>query len=134
DLQAHGKGVRFLLVEHVDRIAARPRDDARTRRFAVALRADRIADHLVGGLGEAVELADVEIDPAQRIVLRLLRDQHDLRLDDAGVADHAAPRLYDRLGDAIAEMLRERTEDRIAIDFHGRHALEIFGREAAAEI
>src|SRR5947209_7293751 len=78
--------------------------------------ADGVADHLVHRLGEAVELADIEIDPALRLAARLLRNQHDLRLDNPGVADHAAAGLDDRLRDAVAEMPAQRAKDRAAID------------------
>ena len=93
-----------------------------------------IADRLVHGLGQPAELADVEIDPAQGIVLLLARDQHDLGLDDAGVADHAAAGLDDGLGDAVAEVLAQRRGDRPPIGLHHRNLLQVLGREAAAEI
>ena len=104
-------------------------------RVPVPRGADRVADRLVHGLGEAAELADVEVDPSDLVGIRgLLRHQHHLGLDQAGIADHAAARLDDRLGDLVAEMLGQAPEDRLAVALHARHRLEVLGREAAAEI
>ena len=61
-----------------------------TGRAALGGCPDAVFDALVHGLGEAVELADVEIDPAL-VIVRLLRNQHHLALDDAGVADDERP-------------------------------------------
>ena len=106
DRQRDRQVVGRLLVEHV---GANRRSDRRPRTgvFAspVVRRARRIADRLVHRLGETAELADVEVDPAQLVLVALLGDQHDLRLDDAGVADHAAARLDDGLRNAVAEVL-----------------------------
>src|SRR5262249_59909431 len=118
----------------VDGIAGRPGDDARRELGAVSRRADWIADHLVDGLGEAVEFADVEIDPARRIVRRLARDQHDFRLDDTGVADEAAARLDDRLWNGVAETLAQRAEDRAPVGLELRRLAQVARREAAAEV
>src|SRR6476620_10993027 len=101
---------------------------------ASAQGADRIADRFVHRLGEAAELADVEVDPAHVIVLALLGDEHDLGLDHAGIADHAAARLDDGLWDAVAEMPPQRAEDRRAVGLHRRHVLEVLGRKSAAQI
>ena len=68
--------------------------------------ADRIADRLVDGLGQAMELADVEIDPAHLVLGRALGDQHHLGLDHAGIADEAAARLDDGLRNGVAKCLR----------------------------
>jgi hypothetical protein len=97
-------------------------------------RADRIADHLVHRFGEAIELADIEVDPATAVALRLARDEHNLGLNDPRVADHAAPWLDDRLGDAVAKMAPKRAKDGLPISFDRWHVLEIARREAAAEI
>src|SRR4029077_19351051 len=64
----------------------------------------------------------------------LLCDEYHLGLDDPGIADHAASRLDDRFGNRIAEVLAQRAEDRRAVSFHRRHVLQVFGREAAAEV
>src|SRR5436853_484089 len=50
--------------------------------------ADRIADRLVHRLGEAADLADVEIDPADLVLVALPGDQADFGLNDAGGPDH----------------------------------------------
>src|SRR5690348_2608924 len=51
-----------LLVKDVGAVAGRPGEYHRPGRAAVARRRDRILDALVHGLGQAAELADVEID------------------------------------------------------------------------
>src|SRR5205823_10072088 len=101
---------------------------------AVMGRADGIANRLVHRLGEPAELADIEIDPPHIVLVALLRDQNDLRLDDAGVADHAAARLDDGLRDLVAEVLAQRAEDRPAVLHDRRHVLEVLGRESAAHV
>src|SRR5262245_41478944 len=60
DLKTDRQHVWLLLVEHVDRVAGRTRQNARGGLAAVARRPDRVADRLVNGLGEPAELADVE--------------------------------------------------------------------------
>src|SRR5437899_11764911 len=97
-------------------------------------RADGVADRLVHRLGEAAELADVEIHPAHLVLVALLRDQNDFGLDDPGISDHAAARLDDRFRDLVAEMLAQRTEDRSAVLHDRRNVLEVPGRETAAPV
>src|SRR5581483_11131843 len=101
DLQVHRQAIGGLLVEDVGAVAGRAGEHDRAGRRAVARRRDRVLDALVHGLGEAAELADIEIDPAALVLEVLLRDQHHLGLDDAGIADQAAPGLDDDLGDLV---------------------------------
>src|ERR1700730_17185350 len=133
DLEADGL-VGLLLIKHVRRITGRAGKHAGRERASIVWRADGITDRLVHGLGEAAELADVEIDPAHVITLALLRNEHDLGLDHAGIADEPASRLDDGLRDTIAEMLAQRAKDRAAIGLHRRYLLEVPGGKAAAEI
>ena len=81
-----------------------------------------------------MELADIEIDPAHLVLGGTLGDQHHLGLDHAGIADQAAPRLHDGLGDLVAEMPAQRAEDRLAVALELRRLAQIFRRKAAAEI
>jgi hypothetical protein len=60
--------------------------------------AKAVLDRLVHGLGEAAELANVEIDPARGVLVATLRDQDDLALQNPGVADDGAARLDGGLG------------------------------------
>ena len=69
-----------------------------------------------------------------RVVIRLLRDENDFRLDDTGIADHATARLDDRARDVVAEMLAECCEDRLTIGFRRRHVAQVLRREAAAHV
>src|SRR6266581_3916457 len=55
DLEADWQSVGFSFVHDVGRIAGRSRDHAWGELVAVTRRADRIADRLVHGLGEAAE-------------------------------------------------------------------------------
>jgi len=126
--------VRLLLVHHIDRVAGRTGKHAGAEPVAVARRLDRIPDRLVHRLGEPAELADVQVDPAQLVLLGLLRHEHDFRLDHAGIADHAAARLDDGLRDRVAEMLAQRPEDRTAVVLHRRHVADVLGGKPAAEI
>src|SRR3546814_8693153 len=107
DLQRQRQQIGCLLVEHVGRIAGRPGQHAGAGLAAVAPAADRVADCLVHGLGEAAELADVEEDPARVLGGILARDEHHLGLQDAGGADHAATRLDDGLGQRSEEHTSE---------------------------
>src|SRR5205823_7862828 len=95
---------------------------------------DRVTDRFFDRLGEAVKLADVEIDPAHWVFGRALGDQHHFGLDDAGVADETAPRLDDGFRNAVAEVAAQGTEDRLAIGIELRRLARVTRREAAAEI
>src|SRR4051812_40651087 len=95
DLERNRQRVRYLLVKHVGRVAGRPREHARRHLRAVMGCADGVADRPVHRLGEAAELADVEVNPAHVVLVALLGNQNDFGLDDAGVADHAPTRLDD---------------------------------------
>src|SRR5215510_7385338 len=134
DLQADREHVGLLLVQDVGGVAGRSRQHAGCQGVAVPRGADWIANRLVHGLGETAETADVEIDPTDIVFLALIGYKHDLSLNGAGTADHAAARLDDRLRDAVAEMLAQRLEDGRAVGFHRRHVLQVLGREAAAEV
>src|SRR5439155_16509213 len=116
------------------RVTGRAGDDAGRGLVAVVRGPDRVADRLVDGLGEAVKLADVEIDPAHLVLGAAPGDQYDLGLDHAGVADEPAARLHNGLRDGIAKMPPQRAEDGFAVGFELRSLAHIAGREAAAEI
>src|SRR6202035_5945326 len=90
-------------------------DDARRGLVAIFRGADRIADRFADGLGETVEFADVEIDPAHLVLGAALGDQHHFGLDDAGIADQAAARLDDGVRQIVAKVLAQRLEDRLAV-------------------
>src|SRR5262249_9812962 len=126
--------VRRLLVEHVDRVAGRAGNDARRGLVAIMRGADRVADRLADGLGEAVELADVEIDPADLVFRTALGDQHHFGLDDAGIADQATARLDECVRQIVAEVLAQGLEDRLTVGFELWRFAHIARRKAAAEI
>src|SRR5439155_22866850 len=117
----------------VGAVAGRTGDHGRTNHSA-ARRLDAVLDALVHRLGEAGELADVEIDPALLLVIALLRNQHDLALDDPGIADDRAARLDDDLRQFLAEMAGERRHDGGGIARHAGNALIVARRKAAADI
>src|SRR4051794_16801080 len=91
DLERDRQRIRRLLVQHVHRIAGRACEDARRHLRAVVRGTNRVADRLVHGLGEAAELADVEIDPARIVLVALLRDQHHFGLDDPRIPTMPRP-------------------------------------------
>src|SRR5262245_1899426 len=64
DGERHRQVIERLLVEHVGGIAGRPRDHARRLLIVIPPGEDRIADGFLHRLGEAAELADIEIDPS----------------------------------------------------------------------
>ncbi|ENN87458.1 hypothetical protein RHSP_28371 [Rhizobium freirei PRF 81] len=134
DGERHRQRIEVLLVEHVGRIAGRTGNDAGLHLVAVAHRADRVADRLVHGFGETAELADVEEDPASGVVVRFLGNQDDFGLDHAGIADHAAARLDDRVRDLVAEMGAQRRKDRLTIGFGRGNITQILGWETAAHV
>src|SRR5437868_7330710 len=70
-LQRQRQLVLGLLVEDVGRIAGRAGQHDRAETGAVARGAQAVLDALVHGLGQAGELADVEVDPALALVGRL---------------------------------------------------------------
>src|SRR5262249_29512090 len=89
---------------------------------------------LIDGLGETVEFADVEIDPAYLVLRAALGDQHDLGLDHAGIADQAAAGLDDGFRNRVAEVAAQGAEDRLAVALELRRLAQILRREAAAEV
>src|SRR5207244_825365 len=101
---------------------------------AVTGRENAIADRLVHGFGQAMELADVEIDPAARIASALFRNEHDLALDDAGIADNAAAGLDDDIRQGHAETSSHGFADRLAVGFERRNLAVIARRKPAADI
>ncbi len=88
----------------------------------------------LGRLGEAAELADVEVDPAHLVLGRALGDQHHLGLDDPGVADQRPAGLDDGLRYGVAEMFAQRAEDGPPVGFELGRLAHVLGREAAAEV
>jgi hypothetical protein len=75
-----------------------------------------------------------EIDPTPVVAAAFFGNQHDLALDDAGIADQRAPRLDDDLGQVVAEMACDRRHHRLGIALHSRHLAAVMRREAAADI
>src|SRR6476646_8482651 len=134
DLERHRKRIRALLVQHVGAVAGRAGEHARGHVRAVMRGADGVTDRLVHGLGQTAELADVQVHPAHLVLVALLRDEHDLGFDDAGVAHHAATRLDDGLRNLVAEVLAQRAEDRAAVGHDRRHVLQVLGRETPAHV
>src|SRR5262249_12436103 len=134
DRERNRQWIWRLLVEHIDRIAGRAGNDARRGFVAIMWRADRITDRLADGLGETVELADVEIDPTDLVFRVALCDQHHFGLDDAGIADQAAAGLDECIRQVIAKVLAQRLEDRLAVGFELRRLAHIARRKPAAEI
>ena len=123
-----------VLVEHVGLVAGRPRQHDRAAFRSVALRGDAVLDRLVHGLDQAAELADIQINPAFLVPVALLRDQHDLALDEAGVAHQRPARLDDQVGHPVAEMAPGGRHQRLHMVFGVRPVLAGAGRKAAADI
>src|SRR5215471_57528 len=101
DLEVEWQLVLGLLVEDIGSVAGGTREHRRPHCPAVAGCADPVFNALVHGLGEAVELAHVEIDPALVLVVALARDQHHLALDHASIADDRAAGLHHELGQVV---------------------------------
>ena len=94
---------------------------------------DAVFDALTDRLGETVELADIEIDPALAAIA-LVGDQHDLALDQPGIADQRAARLDDDLGQLVAEMMGQCRRHGPGIFRHVRHPAAIARWKAPADI
>src|ERR1700734_720909 len=75
NLKRNRQQIWLLLVQDVDRVATRPRDDAGAERVVVKIRADRVADHFVLRFGKAIEPSDVEEDPTLLVVLRFRSEE-----------------------------------------------------------
>src|ERR1051325_1707978 len=133
DLQLQWQPVFGALVEDVGAVAGRAGNDDRALGAAAPARLDAVFDALAHRLGEAVELADVEIDPAS-VAIALVGDQHDLALDNPGIADQRAARLDDDLGQIVAEMPGQRIGHRLGIARDPGDFTLVMRREAAADI
>ena len=86
-------------------------------------RGDAILDRLAFGFRQAAEAADIQIDPAHRVVRFALADQHDLGRHQAGIADDETARLDHHLGQIVAEMLGHRGHDGVAELVDLRHVV-----------
>src|SRR5262249_20255384 len=86
------------------------------------------------GFRKPVELADIEIDPAQLVLGRAFGNQDHLGLDDAGIADEAPARFHDGLRYGVAEVPAQRPEYGAAIRFELGGLAHIAGGKPAAEI
>ena len=78
-------------------------------------RADRIADRLVDRLGETVELADVEIDPAHLVLGDAWRSARLRSRCTPALPTRPRPGSMMVSGMRVAEMLAQRAEDRLAV-------------------
>src|SRR3954447_16179978 len=107
-----------MLVEDVGAVTGRAGENDWQRWSGTARRLDAVFDAFAHRLGQPVELADIEINPALAAAVALVGDQNDLALDRAGVADQRAARLDDDFRQMVAEMPGQRVGDglRVALD------------------
>src|SRR5690348_7020029 len=96
DGEAEWQLVLGLLIKNVGTVAGRAGQDYRTRGPAAPRRFDAVFDAFADRLGQPVELADIEIDPALATIA-FVGDQHDFALDQPGIADQGTARLDDDL-------------------------------------
>src|ERR1700729_835754 len=87
DAQIRRKLVAALVVEDVGAVTRWASQDHWFQPPGPARRPDAVPDRLFERLGKSVEHADIQVDPASLVISGAARDQYDLRLDQAGLAD-----------------------------------------------
>src|SRR5437764_7726386 len=90
DLKPERQLIFGLLVQDIGTVAGRPGEDHRPRRPAPPRGLDAEFDPLADCLGEAVELAAIELDPPLA-AFALVADQPALPLDRPAIATHQPP-------------------------------------------
>src|SRR5712671_1835722 len=133
DFEAERQPVLGVLVKNIGAVAGRPGQDYRSQRPGAPGRLDAVFDALPDRLGEAVELADIEINPALAAIA-LVGDQHHLALDQPGVADQGAAGLDDDFRQIVAEMPGQRRRHRLGVLLDSRDRAAVARRKAAADI
>ena len=91
-------------------------------------------DTLVERLLEAVVKACTEINPTLTLMRRFLRDQHDFRGQQPGIADEISARFGQQPRSRTPEFTGERHLDRLGIDRERRDRSAKMGRQSTAEI
>ena len=92
-------------------------------------------DTLVERLLEAVVKACTEINPTLTLMRRFLRDQHDFRAQQRGIADGVSAGWFGQQPRSrTSEFTGEGRLDRLGIDREPRDQSAIMGRQSTAEI
>lgn len=89
---------------------------------------------LVERLVEAVVKARTEINPTLTLMRRFLRDQHDFRAQQPGIADEVSAGFGQQPRSRTSEFTGERRLDRLGIDRERRDRSAKMGRQSTAEI
>ena len=110
DSQISWKLVAGPVVEDVRAVTRWAGEDDRLQRPVLAGDRDAVTDGLLERLGEPVEHADVQIDPASLVIGGAAGDQHDLGLDQSGFTDQVASGFdQDLSGERMAQVRIQRT-------------------------
>src|SRR3954452_17332187 len=123
-----------MLVENVGAVAGRAGENDRNGGPRTSRRLDAVLNAFAHRLGKPGELADVEVHPALAAAVALIRDQHNLALDRACVANQRTARLDDDLGQAVAEMPGQRVGNGPRISLDAGDLAAIPGWKSAADI
>ncbi len=99
----------------------------------IAVRRELVADRLVDGLGQARELADIQVDPAVQVVVGLARHQQHLGRDHAGLGHQPAARLCHHVGD-VAETLAHQFHHARGVGRGALDRLAVIGGKATADV
>src|ERR1700722_18863267 len=93
DAKVSWKLVAGSVVENVGAVTRWASQNYRFQRPVLARDGDAVPDRLLECLGQTVEHADIQIDPAPGVIGGATGDQHDLCHDQSGLTDQVSSGL-----------------------------------------
>ena len=103
DLEIEWQIASSTLIQNVDAVTSWAGRYRRFRRPVVYRWLNAVLNAFAEGFGKPVVTTGVEVDPAAACASRFVRDQQDLRAEQAGIANRITARLNHDLGPGLAK-------------------------------
>lgn len=132
--EVEGEMVGVALIEDVGAVAGGTGEDDGGGGSGASADVDGVTDGFVHGFRETAELAAIEIDPTNGVLLGLTGDEDDFGFNDAGFGDEVAAGFDHDVRERGTEVAAEGLGDGVAVSLGGGDGGGVLGRKATTEV